>query len=123
MGGIIKKLGGIPVVINGTRDHVHILCFLPRHLSISEMIKVIKAKSSLWHNKVFNPDALPLHWQEGYGAFSVAAEQFDKVRDYIAEQDMHHLSRDFEAEWDILENKVLHAMHKYPEMECEMVED
>jgi len=34
MGGIIKKLGGVPFLINGTSDHVHIFSNLPRTLSL-----------------------------------------------------------------------------------------
>ncbi|HNQ43925.1 MAG TPA: transposase, partial [Candidatus Cloacimonadota bacterium] len=36
MGGIIKEIGGMPVLINGTEDHVHILAFLPKHVCISD---------------------------------------------------------------------------------------
>ncbi|MBW6514784.1 MAG: IS200/IS605 family transposase [Candidatus Syntrophosphaera sp.] len=123
MGGVIKNIGGIPIVINGTRDHVHILCFLPRHISLSESIKIIKAKSSLRHNRNFNPNGLPLHWQDGYGIFTVAAEQMDKVKHYIVEQDQHHMKRGFAEEWDILHNKAIDYMNKSPEMISDFVED
>lgn len=122
MGGIIKNLGGIPIIINGTRDHVHILCFLPRQISISESVKVIKAKSSLWHNRVHDKTH-PLHWQEGYGIFTVAAEQMEKVKHYIVEQDEHHHNRGFEDEWNILHDKIIEYMDKSPAMEYNEVED
>ncbi len=123
MGGIIKNLGGMPIIINGTRDHVHILCFLPRHISLSEALKVIKAKSSLFHNRVLAPQTPPLHWQDGFGIFTVAAEQLEKVKNYIVEQDIHHLNRSFEEEWRILNDKIINVVQNTPTMTCETVED
>ncbi|MDD4223137.1 MAG: IS200/IS605 family transposase [Candidatus Cloacimonetes bacterium] len=123
MGGIIKNLGGTPIIINGTRDHVHILCFLPRHISLSEAVKVIKAKSSLFRNRELAPQTPPLHWQDGFGIFTVASEQLEKVKNYIVEQDIHHLNRGFDEEWQILQDKIIEAVHKAPAMVCENADD
>ncbi len=51
MGGIIKKIGGTPVLINGVWDHVHILAFLPRHISLSQSVQAIKGGSAYWFNR------------------------------------------------------------------------
>ncbi len=122
MGGIIKKLGGIPIIINGTFNHVHILCFLPRHLSISESIKIIKARSSLWHNKYVDKMNHPLHWQDGYGVFSVSGENLEKVKLYIANQETHHSRISFDDEWLALHQKMADYSN-IPVMECEVVDD
>ena len=107
MGGIIKKLGGIPIIINGTYNHVNILCFLPRHLSVSESIKIIKARSSIWHNRIYDSKNHPFHWQDGYGVFTVSGENLEKVKHYIAEQEIHHSNVTFDDEWLILHNKLI----------------
>jgi len=123
MGGIIKKLGGIPIIINGTNNHVHILCFLPRHISVSESIKIIKARSSLWHNRIYSQNKHPFHWQDGYGLFTVSADNLDKVKLYIVEQEEHHRHKTFDEEWDILHKKLIDYTDSLHEMECEIVED
>ncbi len=123
MGGIIKNLGGMPIIINGTRDHVHILCFLPRHLSLSEAMKVIKAKSSLFHNRVLAPQIPPLHWQDGFGIFTVAADHLESVKNYIIEQDIHHLKRSFEDEWRAFHDRINESQQRTSEMVCEKVDD
>lgn len=123
MGGIIKNLGGIPIIINGRTDHVHILCFLPRHISLSEAVKVIKAKSSLWHNRVWDKNSHPLHWQDGYGIFTVSADSLESVKNYIVEQDEHHLKRSFDEEWALLHDKLIQYKDLASAMECAPVEE
>ncbi|MDD4310304.1 MAG: IS200/IS605 family transposase [Candidatus Cloacimonetes bacterium] len=122
MGGIIKKLGGIPIIINGTSNHVHILCFLPKHLSISECIKIIKARSSLWHNRVYDNNNHSFHWQDGYGVFSVSGENLEKVKHYIANQETHHSHLTFDDEWLALHNKLIDYTNVM-EMDYDIVED
>jgi REP element-mobilizing transposase RayT len=41
-------MGGSAIAIGGVNDHVHILLTLPKTLSMSEMVKTIKARSSTW---------------------------------------------------------------------------
>jgi putative transposase len=38
-------------------------------------------------------------WQEGYGAFSVSKSAVPSVREYIREQEKHHLRRTFQEEY------------------------
>ena len=122
MGGVIKKLGGIPIIVNGTFDHVHILCFLPRHLSVSESIKIFKARSSLWHNRVYDNKNHPFHWQDGYGVFTVSGENLDKVKQYIANQETHHSHISFDDEWLALHTKLIDYTNIL-EMDSDVVED
>lgn len=122
MGGIIMKLGGIPIIINGTYNHVHVLCFLPKHLSVSESIKIIKVRSSLWHNRVYDQKNHPFHWQDGYGVFTVSGENLDKVKHYIANQESHHNHLSFDDEWLALHTKLIDYSDVMG-MECDVVED
>ncbi len=97
IGGIIKSMGGIPMGIGGTEDHVHILFSLPKSSSIAECAKVIKSKSSLWIKTIDTYYSM-FSWQEGYGAFSVSPTLLDKTRAYIQNQESHHIKRTFREE-------------------------
>jgi REP element-mobilizing transposase RayT len=48
MGGIIARLRGKPVPINGPKDHVHLLFVLPATLALSDLMEKLKASSSRW---------------------------------------------------------------------------
>ena len=56
-GGIIASLRGKPVLINGPKDHVHLLFVLPASLSLSDLMEKLKANSSKW---------AALRWLERY---------------------------------------------------------
>jgi len=71
IGGIIRGLGGILLIINGVEDHVHILAKLRPDKALSDVLRELKAGSSGWMHEVF-PDASEFSWQNGYGAFSVS---------------------------------------------------
>jgi hypothetical protein len=67
MGGIIRKERGLLLEVGGMPDHVHLLARFRASVSLSEMLKLIKGRSSHWMNGL--PD-LGYHfdWQEGYAA-------------------------------------------------------
>lgn len=48
LAGSISRMKGKPVMVNGPRDHVHILFSLPPVLSLSDAMEKLKAKSSKW---------------------------------------------------------------------------
>jgi len=102
MAGIIKNLGGVPIIINGIEDHVHILCLLPKNLSIGEFMAKIKANSSKWFRETHCPE---FSWQDGYGAFSVSKSNLEAVANYIDNQDEHHHHTSTIAEFDTLSKK------------------
>lgn len=97
-GGTIKQVGGIPYIINGTADHVHILSSLPRTISLSKYIEEIKRPSSHW---IKTKDGMyqKFAWQNGYGAFSVSSSKMDSVKRYIAGQKEHHRQVTFKEEF------------------------
>ena len=98
MGGIIKKTGGIPYLINGAADHVHVLSSLPRTVTLSKYIEDIKRSSSRWI-KTKNGMYQKFAWQNGYGAFSVSSSRMDSVKRYIAGQKEHHRTATFKEEF------------------------
>jgi REP element-mobilizing transposase RayT len=98
IGGTIRKQGGISLAINGVSDHVHNLAELRPDKAVSEVLRDLKANASGWMHEIF-PELRDFSWQRGYGAFTVSASQIDKVRDYIANQELHHAKRSFRDEF------------------------
>ncbi len=93
--GIITNHKGHPVAINGTQDHVHILCYLPRDMSIADFVRTIKSNSSKWFNAQGKGR---MNWQEGYAAFGVSHTNIPIVKKYVDTQKEHHKVHTFEAE-------------------------
>jgi len=98
LGGGIKYHGGIPLEINGTIDHVHILAKIRQDIALSDLVRDIKARSSGWIKEVF-PALSMFAWQKGYGAFSVSLSEAPKVRHYILNQEEHHRTASFGDEF------------------------
>jgi len=96
MGGIIASLREKPVLINGPKDHVHVLFVLPANLSLSELMEKLKANSSKWAAKRW--PALWFSWQTGYTAFSVSQSKIGEVKAYISKQEEHHCKRTYQEE-------------------------
>lgn len=97
MGGIIKRLNGIPILINGIEEHVHILSTLPKTVSLSKFVEEIKRNSSRWI-KTKGLEYVDFKWQVGYAAFSVSKSKTKIVERYIARQKEHHRKQSSENE-------------------------
>ena len=74
IGGIVRSMGGSAIAIGGVNDHVHILLTLPKTLSMSEMVKTIKA-------------------------FSVSPSLIEPTTKYIRNQEEHHRVHTFKEEY------------------------
>lgn len=101
LGGIVRAATapkGGPVRVGGVADHVHLLARCPPTLAVSDLMRIVKSKSSGWVHETF-PDRAAFAWQEGYGAFTVSRSDVAKVADYIARQAEHHAKRDFKQEF------------------------
>ncbi|MDA0767892.1 MAG: IS200/IS605 family transposase [Verrucomicrobia bacterium] len=98
LGGIIRELKGVPLNINGTEDHVHILARTPKTVADADFMRTIKANSSSWVKSEF-PASRSFAWQEGYGWFSVSKSNVAAVSEYIDRQKEHHQSRAFKDEF------------------------
>ncbi|MGB2751241.1 MAG: IS200/IS605 family transposase [Pyrinomonadaceae bacterium] len=102
MGGLVKELKGIPIIINGMADHVHLLILLPPNVSVSDAMRFVKANSSRWVKEKFGKK---FAWQKGFGAFSVSRSNIDAVVKYIKDQEQHHKGFDFKTEFISLLDK------------------
>lgn len=98
IGGILKEIGCIPLIVGGVSDHIHILVTLPSEMTISELARTVKAKSSKWI-KTLSPYYHEFAWQSGYGAFSVSPSILDKTIRYIMDQPIHHQKESFHDEY------------------------
>jgi REP element-mobilizing transposase RayT len=98
LGGTVKGLEGIPLIVGGWVDHVHLLVKLTTQHRLSDFMRALKAGTS----KHVNETSGLIHkfgWQDGYGAFTVGKSQEATVRNYIANQEQHHSKETFEAEY------------------------
>ncbi|MEI9943884.1 MAG: IS200/IS605 family transposase [Chitinophagaceae bacterium] len=104
IGNLINEANCKTLIVNGVEDHVHCFIGLRPVVSISELMKTVKAKSS----KYINDHSLTkqrFEWQEGYGVFSYSQSQVDKVFKYIQNQEEHHRKQTFRDEYLELLNK------------------
>ena len=104
IGGIIAKLHGKSLLINGPSDHVHLLFVQPAALDLAELMEKVKANSSRWVKQRW-PQRARFAWQTGYTAFSVSQSQVDAVMKYIRNQEQHHQKRTFQEELVVLLKK------------------
>ena len=96
--GIIRGEKGVPIIVGGTADHVHILFAMRAEPSLGAMVNKIKSNSSKWVHEMF-PEKTKFAWQTGYGVFSVSVSNVDEVKAYIAAQAEHHRKRTFQEEY------------------------
>lgn len=86
------------LIINGVYDHIHILLGLSPQIALSDLIREIKSRSSVWMK---SSGLFPLFqgWEKEYGAFSISASHKDAVYNYILGQKEHHASVNLESEF------------------------
>ena len=92
--GVLKERNCHLYRIGGIEDHLHILTSLHPSIALADLVKEIKTASSAW---IKGKSVFPAfdYWQEGYGAFTVAAEARPALIEYIKNQEQHHQGVDF----------------------------
>ncbi|WP_167612103.1 IS200/IS605 family transposase [Maribellus sediminis] len=96
--GTLKETNNYSLAVGGYKDHVHIFFELNPSISVSDVLKNVKAKSSKWINtKDFVSGKF--EWQAGYGAFTYSRSQRNNVISYIMKQEEHHGNQSFKAEY------------------------
>lgn len=89
IGNLINGTDCKTIIINGVEDHVHCFLGLKPVVAVSELMKTVKAKSSMY----INDHKLTPHlfeWQDGYGVFSYRQSDLDSIYKYIQNQKEHH---------------------------------
>lgn len=98
MGNLINETNCKTIIVNGVEDHVHCFVGLKPAVSASELMKIVKAKSS----KYINDHSLTrdrFEWQTGFGVFSYSQIDIERVFKYIQNQEEHHRSKKFNEEY------------------------
>jgi REP element-mobilizing transposase RayT len=98
IGNLITETGCRTIIVNGVEDHIHCFFGLKPSIAISDVMKVVKAKSS----KYINENQLTrsrFEWQVGYGVFSYSHSHIDNVYHYIKNQEKHHSTSSFQHEY------------------------
>ena len=98
IGNLINESNCKTLIVNGVQDHVHCFPGLRPVVSVSELMKTVKAKSS----KYINDHSLTprrFEWQDGYGVFSYHQAMVDTVYRYIQNQEEHHKIQTFREEY------------------------
>jgi REP element-mobilizing transposase RayT len=98
MASLVVEKGCHPIIINGVEDHVHCFLSLKPSVSISDLMKTVKAKSSKYINDNQLTDQR-FEWQRGFGVFSYSKSHVDRVYNYIARQEKHHQKQKFKKEY------------------------
>jgi putative transposase len=84
--------------IGGVEDHVHIACRLAKTMDVATLVKELKQGSSIWVKEEY-PSLAELHWQKGYGAFSISPSHLPALKRYIENQEEHHRRESFQDEF------------------------
>ncbi|MDZ4663944.1 MAG: IS200/IS605 family transposase [Bacteroidota bacterium] len=96
--GIVQHYGHKMICINGMPDHIHILIGMRPTQSVADLVREIKSNSSKWiKEKKFVAGIF--EWQAGYGAFSYSKSHLPNVINYIKNQELHHKTVSFRAEY------------------------
>jgi len=98
IGNLINETNCKTIIVNGVEDHVHCFLGLRPVVSISELMKTVKAKSSKYIND-HSLTPVRFEWQEGYGVFSYSQKDVDAVYKYIQYQEEHHKIQTFNEEY------------------------
>lgn len=112
LGGIVKKLEGVPLAIGGVADHVHLLLSLSASHRLADVVRELKTASSKWVHETIKMNVFS--WQEGYGAFTVSASNREGVFEYILNQEEHHRGKTYQEEYrEMLERAGIQYEEKY----------
>ena len=104
IGNLINDVNCKTIIVNGVEDHVHCFIGLRPAVSVSELMKTVKAKSSKYINDhSLTPERF--EWQEGYGVFSYSRSHIDRIYKYIQNQEKHHRKQSFRQEYVDLLNE------------------
>ena len=99
--------------INGVEDHLHIVTHIHPAVSLAGLVKDIKIASSgfIKTNKLFENFS---SWQEGYGAFTYAIKEKDRLIEYVKNQEGHHKKISFLDEYkELLKEHEVEFDEKY----------
>jgi putative transposase len=114
--GILRGQDGLALEIGGMPDHLHLVIRIKPDVSVSEIVRLVKANSSnssKWANERLT-GMWRFAWQRAFGAFTVSSSQLDAVRQYVRTQEDHHRVRTFQEEFvDFLKRHEIEFDERY----------
>ena len=113
IGNLINETNCKTIIVNGVEDHIHCFIGLKPVVSVSELMKTVKAKSSKYINDhKLTPERF--EWQDGYGVFSYRQNDVDSIYKYIQNQEEHHKIQSLREEYlDLLKEFKLEYDEQY----------
>ena len=99
--GVVKNRKSVLIRINGTENHLHILCDIHSTIALSDFVKEIKIASNKW---IKESGKFPQFesWSEGYCGLSYSQREKEMLINYIKNQKEHHKKTSFEEEYRAL---------------------
>ena len=85
--------------VNGHLEHCHCLISLGKEQTISKVMQLVKGEAAFWFNKQ-KFIKKKLEWQDEYFAVAVSPSSINRVRNYIKNQEEHHLKKTYQQEYD-----------------------
>ena len=96
--GIVKNKNSVLYRINGTEDHIHMLCDVHPQISFSYFVSIVKTASNKWMKASgLFPEFEA--WATGYGAFTKSMRDKNMMINYIKKQKEHHRKTQFLNEY------------------------
>lgn len=94
--GILKNLESPSLIVNGNKDHIHVLFVLSKNVALAKVVEIVKKESSRWVR--LQAYTNKFSWQTGYACFSVSSSKIEYTRKYIQHQIEHHEKQSFQNE-------------------------
>ena len=101
IGNLINETGCKTIIVNAVEDHLHCFLGLRPIVSVSNLMKTVKAKSYKYIND-HKMTKERFEWQDGYGVFSYRQRDVDQIYKYIQNQEEHHQKESFREEYQDL---------------------
>jgi putative transposase len=95
--GVLKNKNCHLYQIGGISDHLHIVTHLHPSVALASLVKDIKLASSE-HIKDFELFPSFNGWQSGYGAFTYAFKDKNRLVAYVQNQEKHHKTDSYKEE-------------------------
>lgn len=96
--GIVAKNHCKLYAIYCNPDHTHLFASMNPSISPAKLMEQVKSGSTNWLNEKKYLKTR-FSWQDGYGAFTYASSQIDRVVKYILNQPLHHKKQSFRDEY------------------------
>lgn len=90
--------------INIHEDHVHALINMGKQQNLVTIMQFLKGESSFWINAQ-GAMSSQFSWQNDFLAVSVSHSHLERVRNYIKNQDIHHIDMSWPEELELFINK------------------